>query len=313
MPRSLATVPVPLNNRTVVSDRGTPIPKPVTDAVKQPDTARPACEHHAAPVIEADGVGVCYRVSDGQHKSDLITRCLRRRQPFWALRDVSFSVGHGEMFFIIGRNGAGKTTLLKLLAETLLPDAGTLRFAGDVTAFLSMGLGFQSELSGHDNLELSLTLMGVPRGDIPDKREEIRDFTQLGPFLDMPIKTYSAGMKARLGFAIATCIQPEVLIMDEVINAGDEQFRDAAKQRLAAMLGNARAIIVATHNMQQVLEQGHRAMWIESGRVQALGDAADVVQKYRRFIQQVRNDPFYDLRAREARFAGDAIPSPDIL
>lgn len=265
----------------------------------------------AAPVIEAQGVGVCFRVTDGQsHKSDLITRWVKPRKPFWALRDVSFQVNHGEMFFIIGRNGAGKTTLLKVLAETLLPDAGTLRFRGAVTAFLSMGMGFQAELSGHDNLELALTLMGVPRGEFPEKREEIDSFTQLGPFLDMPIKTYSAGMKARLGFAIATSIQPEVLIMDEVINAGDEQFREAAKTRLSVMLDTARAIVVATHNMNQVLEQGHRAMWIEAGQVQAVGEPRIVVQQYREFIKAVRNDPFYDLKARQSRFAAEALPQP---
>ncbi len=264
-----------------------------------------------APVIEVESVGVCYRVADGQtHKSDLITRLFKPKQPFWALRDVTFTVRHGEMFFIIGRNGAGKTTLLKLLAETLLPDAGTLRFYGEITAFLSMGLGFQAELSGQDNLELSLTLMGVPQSAFPKMREEILEFTQLGPFLDMPVKTYSAGMKARLGFAIATCIEPEVLIMDEVINAGDEQFREAASQRLDRMLGKARAIIIATHNLHQAATQAQRVMWIESGHVMAIGDPAEVVEQYRAFIVAVRNDPFYDANARQARFAGEPPPLP---
>ncbi len=274
------------------------------------DTKNPTHTNGDA-VIEAEGLGVCYRVSDGPgHKSDLWTRFVQPRRPFWALRDVSFTVDPGEMFFVIGRNGAGKTTLLKLLAETLLPDAGELRFRGEVTAFLSMGLGFQPDLSGQDNLELALTLMGVPRRDFPAKREGVLEFTQLGPFLDMPVKTYSAGMKARLGFAIATCVEPEILIMDEVINAGDEQFREAANTRLESMLGKARAIIVATHNLHQALDRAQRVMWIESGRVMALGDPAEVVEQYRRFVIAVRNDPFYDHKARQSRFTGDALPTP---
>ncbi|MEM8782844.1 MAG: ABC transporter ATP-binding protein [Planctomycetota bacterium] len=263
------------------------------------------------PVVRAEGVGVCFRVANPQAAGRGIAgRWLKPRQPFWALRDVSFEVPHGSMFFIIGRNGAGKTTLLRVLAETLEPDAGTLSFTGKVTAFLSMGLGFNPELTGKDNLEMALTLMGVDRATFPERRAEIDDFTKLGPFLDMPIKTYSAGMRARLGFAIATSVEPEVLIMDEVINAGDEQFREAARKRLQTMLGKARAIIVATHGLRQVTDQGHAAMWIEAGRVQACGKTEEVVTTYRRFVKAVRNDPFYDARARAARFAGESPPIP---
>ncbi|MEM1445116.1 MAG: ATP-binding cassette domain-containing protein [Planctomycetota bacterium] len=267
----------------------------------------------AAPrkVVEARDIGVCYHVANPQAESrGLAGRWFKPRQPFWALKNVSFHVEHGSMFYIIGRNGAGKTTLLRVLAETLEPDAGELSFVGKVTAFLSMGLGFNQELTGKDNMELALTLMGVDRATFPERREEIDAFTQLGPFLEMPIKTYSAGMRARLGFAIATSIEPEVLIMDEVINAGDEQFRDAARVRLESMLGKARAIIIATHSLRQVRDQAHAAMWIEAGRVQGFGDPNDIVDAYQGFVKAVRQDPFYDAKARAARFAGEEPPIP---
>ncbi len=277
------------------------------------EISSPELETRTQPaVVKAEGVGVRFQVANPQAETRGIAgRWRKPRRPFWALKDVTFQVDHGQMFFIIGRNGAGKTTLLRVLAETLEPDAGTLSFTGKVTAFLSMGLGFNQELTGKDNLELALTLMGVDRATFPERRMEIDAFTQLGPFLDMPVKSYSAGMRARLGFAIATSVHPEVLIMDEVINAGDEQFREAARLRLQSMLGKARAIIIATHQMKQVVDQGQRAMWIEAGRVQALGEPREVVKSYREFIQAVRNDPFYDTRARTARFAGEAPPPPD--
>ncbi|MEM7576696.1 MAG: ABC transporter ATP-binding protein [Planctomycetota bacterium] len=279
-------------------------------------SAQPGAPNTGAPrkVVEARGIGVCFKVAHTQAASrSFARRWLKPRQPFWALRDVSFHVEHGAMFYIIGRNGAGKTTLLRVLAETLEPDAGAISFVGKVTAFLSMGLGFNQELTGKDNLELALTLMGVDRATFPERREEIDAFTQLGPFLEMPIKTYSAGMRARLGFAIATSIEPEILIMDEVINAGDEQFREAAQKRLHSMLGKARAIIIATHSLRQVREQAHAAMWIEAGRVQGFGAPNEIVSSYQAFVKAVRQDPFYDAKARAARFAGKAPPIPTAL
>lgn len=285
------------------------MPPPTPPSTPSPASPRASADAgpgvtDASTVISAEGIGVQYRVATEitSRRAALAARFGGGRVPFWALRDVSFTVGHGEMFFIIGRNGAGKTTLLKVLAETLIPDAGVLRFRGEVTAFLSMGLGFQPDLSAIENMELALTLMGVPASDFAHLRREIEAFTQLGPFMAMPVSSFSAGMKARLGFAIATCVEPDILIMDEVINAGDEQFRDAAKKRLAEMLGKARAIIVATHNMQQVLDTGHRAMWIESGKICAIGDPKTVVDQYHAFVRKVQNDPLYDHKTRQQRF-----------
>ena len=259
-------------------------------------------------VIAVRGVSVRYHVTppDTEHRSDLVSRFLRPKAPYHALREVDLDIRRGEMFYLIGRNGAGKTTLLKVLAQTLIPDAGTVTYRGQVTAFLSMGLGFQPELTGNQNLRLALTLMGVRPREIEAMRGPINEFTQLGAFMAMPVKTYSAGMKARLGFAIATSLKPEILIMDEVLNTGDAQFKVAAKRRLEGMMEQAKAIIIATHNLGQAAEGGHRAAWIEAGRVRCTGIGRDVVKRYQGFVEEVRDDPFYDLRAQRGRFENEA-------
>ena len=278
---------------------------PTHSAPTHPPRARPG---NAETVIAVRNVSVRYQVTppDSEHRSDLVSRFLRPKAPFHALRDVDLDIARGEMFYFVGRNGAGKTTLLKVLAQTLIPDSGTVTYRGEVTSFLSMGLGFQPELTGNQNLRLALTLMGVRPGEIPELREQINDFTQLGAFMAMPVKTYSAGMKARLGFAIATSLKPDILVMDEVLNTGDAQFRVAAKKRLEGMMSHARAIIIATHNLSQAAEGGHRAAWIEAGRVRSVGVGRDVVKEYQAFIAEVQADPFYDLRAQKGRFEGQA-------
>jgi ABC-type polysaccharide/polyol phosphate transport system ATPase subunit len=259
--------------------------------------------HSTAAIIQLQDVGVKFSVYGGRQttRNRLRNRFFRPRRSFWALRDVSFTVYRGEAFFVIGRNGAGKTTLLKVLAETLLPDVGKVTVWGEITAFLSMGLGLQPEFSGHDNMELGLQLMGVPSGEIPRLREQIVEFTQLDDFMDMPIKHYSTGMKARLAFAIATSIDPEILIMDEVIGAGDEEFREKCQARLSQMLQKAKALVVCTHNLQNAQALANRVMWIEQGEIRAIGEPQKVVEQYREFAISAWRDPFYDLKARQKR------------
>jgi ABC-type polysaccharide/polyol phosphate transport system ATPase subunit len=219
-----------------------------------------------------------------------------KQRYIWALRDISFNVKPGEIFFVIGRNGAGKTTLLRVLAQTLLPNTGHLEINGGINAFLSMGLGFRPILSGTDNILLSLTFMGLSREQSKELLPSIIEFSQLGHYINAPIKYYSAGMKARLAFAVATAVEPDILVMDEVINAGDEEFREKSRQKVNQILESARAVIIATHNLENVIKMGSRAMWIEKGVMQNIGDPAEVVRDYREFVKTVRKDPLYDLR-----------------
>ena len=226
-----------------------------------------------------------------------LSSVVKNKQKYvWALSNVSFEVHPGETFFIIGRNGAGKTTLLKVLARTLKPDTGHLTVNGGIGAFLSMGLGFTPTLSGIDNAYLSLAFMGLTRAQCDEIIPSIIQFSQLGSYIHAPTKIYSAGMKARLAFAVATAVEPDILVMDEVISAGDEEFREKSQKRIDEILSNARAVIIATHNLGNVVKMASRAMWIEKGKVQSIGEPKDVVAQYREFIKEVRNDPMYDLR-----------------
>lgn len=254
-------------------------------------------------VISARDVGVSFRFQGRrQTMTQRFGNLLRgRTTSFWALRNLSFDVNHGEAFFVIGRNGAGKTTLLKVMAGTMVSDTGSLTINGQISAFLSMGLGFCLQLSGLDNIDLSLRFMGADSKDLPALRENIVDFAQLGAFLESPVSTYSAGMRARLAFAIATSVEPEILIMDEVINAGDEEFREKCHIRMEKMLTAAKAVIVCTHNLSHVEAVATRVMWIEQGEIRGIGEPEEIVNKYREFIRMVRNNPMYDLENRQKR------------
>lgn len=247
--------------------------------------------------LVVENVGVQYRAFQSKRPSlrqRLLAALPGRSRHFWALRNVSFKVEQGETFFIIGRNGAGKTTLLRVLAQVLFPTTGSVRIAGRVNAFLSMGLGFRTELTGDDNVSLSLTLMGFARSDIQALRPRITDFASLGDFINAPVRCYSAGMKARLAFSIATSVEPDILLMDEVMSTGDEQFREKCQARVRELLRKARAVVVATHRMSEVEAMGSRVLWIERGEVQRIGAPAAVVASYREFVAAVRRDPFYD-------------------
>lgn len=253
------------------------------------------------PIIVKD-LGIRFHDYGGVKKRPSLRRRLfamlqGKSRLFWALKDVNFNVEHGDVLCIIGRNGAGKTTLLKVLARILTPDTGAVYIDGETSAFLSMGLGFQSDLSGYENINLSLAFKGFNRTQINDILPKIESFSQLGGYLSAPVRIYSAGMKARLAFSIATSVDPDLLIMDEVISAGDEEFRQRCAVRIKELLASARAVVFATHNMQQVLNLATRVMWIEKGVVVFLGEPHEGVKKYQEFIQNVRNDPFYDLES----------------
>jgi len=215
---------------------------------------------------------------------------------FWALRDVSFEAAEGEILYIIGRNGAGKTTLLKVLAGTLFPDEGSYKISGEMHAFLSMGLGFRRDLNGYHNIDLSLLLMGIAKRDIPKLTKDIEEFTELGNFLNAPVSCYSAGMRSRLAFAIATCVNPDIILMDEVMSAGDEQFREKCDERIDKILRQSKTVVICTHSLRQAEERATTVLWIEKGRIQEYGNPKSVVGNYRKFIRHVRNNPMYDLK-----------------
>ena len=206
------------------------------------------------------------------------------RQEFWPLRDISFKVARGETFAIIGPNGAGKTTLFRIIAGIFRPTSGVVRVRGRVAPLLGLGVGFHPELTGRENIYLGAALFGFTTHEIREVERPVIEFAELGQFIDVPMKNYSAGMQVRLGLSIALEVKPDIFLVDEVLAAGDEHFRRKALGRLAGQRQSGQTFLVATHNLQFVEETCDRAALLVKGQVAALGGAKDVAQCYRELV-----------------------------
>jgi lipopolysaccharide transport system ATP-binding protein len=232
--------------------------------------------------IQASGLGVRYslRFTKKTTLRQSFGRMFRGpdgENSFWALRDVDLRVVHGESLAVIGPNGAGKSTLLQVLAGIITPSAGVVEIDGHVSSLLTLGVGFDSELSGRDNIRLAGAFMGLDHRDVEARLPDIIAYADIGPFIDAPIKTYSAGMRARLGFSIATAVDPDILLLDEVLATGDASFREKSKARVLELVSQAKAIVLVTHDMSWVTEYCNRALLLEQGRIIIEGSPADVV------------------------------------
>jgi len=257
--------------------------------------------------IEIAGVGKLYRLWARQSDKVLdafglgwLTFWRRQRyQEFWALRDFDLRIGKGERIGLIGRNGAGKSTLLKMIAGNVAPTHGTIRVHGRVQALLELGTGFHPEFTGRENIHASLAYQGLSTGAITAKEAEIIDFAELGDFIDQPVKTYSAGMYARLAFSTATAIEPEILIVDEVLGAGDAYFAGKCVERMTRITEQAGAtVLFVSHDLGSVQRLCTRAVWIDRGRIRAQGDVLETIKEYQAVVRQ---DEAERLRARDRR------------
>ena len=204
-----------------------------------------------------------------------------RYSDFFALDGISLDVHRGEIFGIIGRNGAGKSTLLKVISRVLVPTRGRVRLGGQVAPLLELGAGFHPELTGRENVMLNGTLLGHSLQDLEGRFAEIVEFAELGSFIEAPLRTYSSGMAARLGFAVAAAWQPEILLVDEVLAVGDEAFQRKCHARMQAFRDAGTTILMVTHAMNNVLDLCGRAAWLDHGKIRSLGPASAVVQDYR--------------------------------
>jgi len=207
---------------------------------------------------------------------------------FWALRDFGLELTKGESLGVIGPNGAGKSTLLQVLAGILTPSEGTVEVRGAVSSLLTLGAGFDQELTGRDNILLAGAFMGVDHHEMEGRMEGIIEFTDIGEFIDAPIKTYSSGMRARLGFSIATSVDPDVLLLDEVLATGDQLFRAKSKARVLELVKSAKAIVLVTHDLAWVNEFCNRAILLEHGRIVKAGEPAEVVQAHQERMEEER-------------------------
>ena len=240
--------------------------------------------------VKVDNVSVMFNLN--KEKVDnmkeyfikLITRKLRFTE-FWALQDVSFTIEKGERLGVLGFNGAGKSTLLKTVAGVLKPTKGSVEVDGVIAPLLELGAGFDSNYTGKENIFLYGATMGYSRKYIEDRYDEIVAFSELGDFINVPIKNYSSGMRARLGFSIATAVEPEVLILDEVLSVGDAKFKAKSEKKVTSMFDKGVTVLFVSHNTPQVRRLCNKAIILDHGKIIASGEANEVCDKYDELVK----------------------------
>ncbi|HSY49359.1 MAG TPA: polysaccharide ABC transporter ATP-binding protein [Thermoanaerobaculia bacterium] len=244
--------------------------------------------------ITAQGIGKTYRLGEQatayglmrERVADLFKAPFRKREasapkePFWALKDVSFTIGQAEVVGLIGKNGAGKSTLLKILSRITEPTEGRVDLYGRVSSLLEVGIGFHPELSGRDNVYLNGAILGMSRNEIRRKFDEIVEFAEIAKFLDTPVKRYSSGMYVRLAFAVAAHLEPDILIVDEVLAVGDAAFQQKCLGKMRDIRSEGRTVIVVSHNMATIATLCQRVLWLDAGRLTMAGATQETVQRY---------------------------------
>jgi lipopolysaccharide transport system ATP-binding protein len=244
--------------------------------------------------VIAQGIGKTYRLGEQdtayklmrERLAEMLKAPFAKRQPasaaepFWALKDVSFTIGQAEVIGLIGKNGAGKSTLLKILSRITEPTEGRIDLFGRVSSLLEVGIGFHPELSGRDNIYLNGAILGMSRQEIRRKFDEIVEFAEITKFLETPVKRYSSGMYVRLAFAVAAHLEPDILIVDEVLAVGDAAFQQKCLGKMRDIRSEGRTVIVVSHNMPTVAALCQRVLWLDAGQVRANGETAKVVSAY---------------------------------
>jgi lipopolysaccharide transport system ATP-binding protein len=274
--------------------------------------------------VRATGVGKRYRLGQLETGYRLLTDVLgermrgqgqpRSREDFWALKDIAFEVERGETFGIIGHNGAGKSTLLKLLSRVTPPTEGEIRLHGRVGALLEVGTGFHPQLTGRENIFLNGAVLGMHRREIERKFDEIVEFAEVTQFIDTPVKRYSSGMYLRLAFSVAAHLEPEILIVDEVLSVGDLAFQEKCLGRMEQVAGEGRTVLFVSHNLTAVQNLCPRSMLLAKGREVITGPTGEVVEEY---VRTIRTHASTSLSARSDRegngrfrFTGIAFEDP---
>jgi len=235
------------------------------------------------PAVKVRGLGIHYRLQSRSRMGikKLLSGGLGSQAPtIWALRGVDLTCHEGEVVGVVGPNGAGKSTLCLVPSGILEADEGSAAIRGQVSTLLTLGAGFNRELSGRDNILLNAAFLGIPRKDALDRMERIVEFADLGEFIDQPIRFYSNGMRSRLGFAIATAMDPEILVLDEVLSVGDRTFRQKSRARIGEMMAQSKLIVIVSHATAFLRAVCTHVLWLEKGHVRAYGKAAEVLDAY---------------------------------
>lgn len=236
-------------------------------------------------MIKVEHVCVRYMLTQNRIKSmkEYLVQWVKgniRYEEFWALKDVSLEVNRGEVLGIVGHNGAGKSTLLKVICGILKPTEGTVQIDGAIVPMLELGSGFDFELTGRENIFLNGAILGYSERFLKEKYDEIVAFSELGRFIEEPLRNYSSGMLMRLAFSIATVVNPDILVVDEILAVGDADFQAKSKRRMLELMGGGATVLFVSHSIEQVREMCGRVVWLEHGQIKMIGDADTVCDAY---------------------------------
>lgn len=236
-------------------------------------------------MIKAENVSVKYLMSYDRIQSmkEYLVQMVKGKikyEEFWALKDVSFEVKKGEVLGIIGHNGAGKSTLLKVISGILKPTSGSVQVNGSIVPMLELGSGFDFDLTGRENVFLNGAILGCSEQFLQQKYEEIVKFSELGQFIDVPLRNYSSGMVMRLAFSIATVVQPDILIVDEILAVGDAEFQAKSKKRMLELMGGGTTVLFVSHSLEQIREMCDRVLWLERGHLKMIDKADATCDQY---------------------------------
>ena len=236
-------------------------------------------------MIQVDNVSMRFKLAHDRISSlkEYMTKLIKRElryEEFWALKNVSFNVSKGEVVGIIGKNGAGKSTLLKIISGILKPTKGSVTCSGSIVPMLELGSGFDHDLTGRENIFLNGAILGYSKEFLESKFEQILDFSELGRFIDVPIRNYSSGMLMRLAFSIATVVNPEILIVDEILAVGDAAFQEKSKARMMELMSGGTTVLFVSHSLDQIREMCNRVIWLDSGKIKMIGETQKVCDAY---------------------------------
>ena len=242
-------------------------------------------ERQREKVIDVQNVSMCFRLTDDKILSlkEFVTRKLSgklKTNEFWALKHVGFDVCKGEVMGIIGHNGAGKSTILKVISGILKPTEGSVTCRGNIVPMLELGSGFDMDLTGHENIFLNGAILGYSEEFLQSKYDEIVAFSELGQFIEVPIRNYSSGTLARLAFSIAAVVNPEILIVDEILSVGDANFQEKSRKRMLELMSGGTTVLFVSHSLPQIREMCDRVVWLEHGEVQAVGATREICDRY---------------------------------
>ena len=237
------------------------------------------------PIVSVKNISLKFKMEQNRANSlkEFCVRWLKRdlkSEDFWALTDVSFDVEKGDVIGIIGHNGAGKSTLLKVISGIMKPTKGTIEAHGNIVPMLELGSGFDMELSGRENIYLNGAILGYSEEFLNEKYDEIVAFSELGNFIEAPLRTYSSGLLARLAFSVACIVEPEILIVDEILSVGDADFQEKSRARMMDLMTGGTTVFFVSHSLKQIRQMCNKVVWLEHGKIQAIGKTGEICDKY---------------------------------